>query len=253
MTRKKISEIIEPHEYEASWSSRIYDYVMLTAIVVSIIPLMFRGEARWMAICDVASCSLFVIDYFLRWIVADKIMKKPYSFVIYPFSFMAIIDLVSILPALSLLNPSFKLFRIARLVRILRVIRFIRYYKPLQIMITVIRKEASTLMTVLVFSLFYIFVTALIMFNAEQPINEAGEMVFEDFFDSLYWAACTLTTVGYGDICPVTDVGRVIGMISAIVGVAIIALPSGIITAAYLEELKDWKSVNKGNSDSNSV
>lgn len=100
-------------------------------------------------------------------------------------------------------------------------------------------------MTVLVFALFYIFVTALIMFNAEQPATDSGEMVFEDFFDSLYWAACTLTTVGYGDICPVTDVGRVIGMVSAIVGVAIIALPSGIITAAYLDELKEEKASQK--------
>ena len=77
------------------------------------------------------------------------------------------------------------------------------------------------------------------MFNAEEDINpETGEYLFGNFFDAFYWAACTLTTVGYGDLYPVSDVGRVISIFSSIVGIAIIALPSGIITAGYMEELK---------------
>ena len=65
--------------------------------------------------------------------------------------------------------------------------------------------------------------------------------MFDDFFDALYWATTTLTTVGYGDIYPATDVGRAISMLSAIFGVAVIALPSGVITASYLDELRDEK------------
>lgn len=78
--------------------------------------------------------------------------------------------------------------------------------------------------------LFYIFTTALIMFNTENS--------FDNFFDALYWATTALTTVGYGDICPQTDIGRLVSMLSSLFGVAIIALPSGIITAGYLEEIK---------------
>ena len=79
----------------------------------------------------------------------------------------------------------------------------------------------------------------MIMFNAEEDINpETGRYLFDDFFDAFYWAACTLTTVGYGDLYPISDTGRVISVISSIVGIAIIALPSGIITAGYMEELK---------------
>ena len=75
--------------------------------------------------------------------------------------------------------------------------------------------------------------------NAEADINpETGEYLFDSFFDAFYWAACTLTTVGYGDIYPISDVGRVISIISSMVGIAIIALPSGIVTAGYLDELK---------------
>jgi voltage-gated potassium channel len=73
------------------------------------------------------------------------------------------------------------------------------------------------------------------MFNVEEAV------MFEDFFDALYWAATTLTTVGYGDIYPATDLGRFISMLSAILGVAIIALPSGVITASYLDELRESK------------
>lgn len=77
------------------------------------------------------------------------------------------------------------------------------------------------------------------MFNVEESA------MFNDFFDALYWATTTLTTVGYGDIYPATDIGRIISMLSAILGVAVIALPSGVITASYLEELRDAKKENK--------
>jgi voltage-gated potassium channel len=94
--------------------------------------------------------------------------------------------------------------------------------------------------------MFYTFVTALIMFNAGNGIVlETGKLLFDDFFEAFYWAASTLTTVGYGDVYPVNDLGRAISMISSLVGIAIIALPSGVITAAYMEELEGRKKNKK--------
>ena len=88
--------------------------------------------------------------------------------------------------------------------------------------------------------------TALIMFNAEEEINPVnGQPLFRDFFDAFYWAACTLTTVGYGDLYPISNTGRVISILSSIVGIAIIALPSGIITAGYMDELKLRKELKE--------
>ena len=75
------------------------------------------------------------------------------------------------------------------------------------------------------------------MFNAEPHV----ESTVDTFFDALYWATVTLTTVGYGDVTPVTDLGRLVSMISSLFGVAIIALPSGVITASYLDELRAIK------------
>ena len=80
------------------------------------------------------------------------------------------------------------------------------------------------------------------MFNVELNKPDAdGVVVFESFFDALYWATTSLTTVGYGDVYPVSDFGRVVSMISSLFGIAIIALPSGIITAGYMDELKNRK------------
>lgn len=230
--REKINIILEPKQ--DNLSSRIYDWFMLFVICLSIVPLMFRTTNRLFIIIDVACCIIYIIDYLLRWITADlrTCKKSVWAFLLYPFNGWAIIDLLSILPTLSLLTRSFKLLRIARLAKILRVIKFLRYYEPLQIMLRVIRKESKTLLTVLVMALSYVFCTALLIYNVD------GEPMIKTFFDAIYWAACTLTTVGYGDVYPVTMTGRIIGMISAVVGIALIALPSGIITSAYLDELR---------------
>ena len=154
--------------------------------------------------------------------------------------------LLSILPGLSVLGRGFKIFRVSRLLRILRLFKFIRYTDKFQVLGRVIRKEKGVLLTVLGVAIFYVFLTALIMFNAEPHINpETGAATFENFFDALYWATVTLTTVGSGDMIPITDMGRFISMLSSLFGVAIIALPSGVITASYLDELRLEKQKKK--------
>lgn len=240
--REKIKEMIAPRNENIV--SRAYDWVMLGAIVIGILPLMFRSQPRLFWYFDMASGLCFITDYILRWITADMGAKKGRltSFLIYPFTPMAVIDLLSILPTLNLISPTFKVVRVSRLLKILRVIKVIRYYEPLEIILAVVRRQSRILWTVLSLALFYIFITALIMFNAEEDINpETGRYLFDNFFDAFYWAACTLTTVGYGDLYPISDTGRVISIISSMVGIAIIALPSGIVTAGYLDELKSRK------------
>ncbi len=236
--RHHINQIIEPRNNETPFWA--YDFVMLVAIVIGIFPLMFRTQTKLFWYFDLISGICFIVDYLLRWLTADFNSKKgKMAFVIYPFTPMAIIDLLSILPILNLLSPTFKVVRVTRLMKILRIFKVIRYFEPLGIILAVVRKQIKVLCTVFSLALFYIFITALIMFNAEEEINpETGEYLFNNFFDAFYWAACTLTTVGYGDLYPISNIGRVISIMSAIVGIAIIALPSGIVTAGYMDELK---------------
>jgi len=237
--RKRIYDIIEQGR-DGDRSSNAYDIFMMLVIVASIIPLMYVEETRAFLIIEQITVAIFIVDYFLRWITADfRLGKKAWSFVLYPFTGWAIIDLLSILPGFSVLGRGFKIFRITRLLRLVRLLKLVRYSSKIQVLARVVRKEKKVLITVLGIAIFYVFLTALIMFNAEPRLNpETGEATFETFFDALYWATVTLTTVGYGDMIPVTNIGRFVSMLSALFGVAIIALPSGVITASYLEEIR---------------
>ncbi|MDO4770767.1 ion transporter [Porphyromonas sp.] len=243
MNRKDLL-LITRHGDDSPALYKAYDKVMLIAIVVSLIPLVTRSNSPVLYWIDITTTTLFIIDYILRWVTADYRMKQSgwKAYLLYPFTIGAILDLLSILPMIGYFNSSLKVLRMWRLMKIFRVARVFRYYEPLQVMISVLRKKAEVLMTIVGFAIFYILTTALVMFNIEQPVNPStGAYFFETYFDAVYWATCTLTTVGYGDIYPISNLGRLFSMVSAILGIAIIALPSGIITAGYMEEMYEKK------------
>ena len=248
--RKRIYEIIELGK-KGDKVSIAYEILMLIAIVVSIVPLMFTEEHPAFHYIELITVSLFIIDYILRWMTADfRQGRGKLSFLVYPFTFWAIIDLLSILPGLSILSKGFKIFRVTRLLKVLRLFKVFRYSDKIQVLGRVLKKERNVLLTVLGIAVFYVFLTALIMFNAEPHVNpETGSTTFRNFFDALYWATVTLTTVGYGDLTPVTSIGRFVSMLSSLFGVAVIALPSGVITASYLEELRSVKKQKKEDLD----
>lgn len=243
MLQQKIYNLIN-RDRKGMWASRLYDWYMLVMIIASVVPLMFIEDYPIFRVIEIVTVVAFIIDYLLRWITSSIKLRKGWrSFVIYPFTPMAIIDLLSILPGLNLISPSFKLLRLTRLLKIIRLLKIFRYSEKITMFLKVLQKERQVLLSVLMLALFYIFITALVMFNAEPHVNPiTGAETFHSFFDALYWATVTLTTVGYGDLCPVTDIGRVVSMLSSLFGVAIIALPSGVITASYLEELRDYRS-----------
>lgn len=248
--KKRIYEIIEQGK-PGDVLSLGYDILMHVAIIASIVPLMFVEDYPVFRYIELVTVSLFIVDYVLRWITADiRLGKKGLSFLIYPFTPWAVIDLLSILPGLSVLSKGFKIFRVSRFLKILRLFKIFRYSNKIQVLSRVLKKEKGVLLTVLGIAIFYVFLTALIMFNVEPHINpETGNPTFETFFDALYWATVTLTTVGYGDLTPATDVGRFVSMLSSLFGVAIIALPSGVITASYLEELKHLRNMTPEDKD----
>jgi len=234
--RKNIFDVIETESH--SPIGKIYDWLMLAVIVISLIPLAFRNQTTILVWFDRISVSIFIFDYLLRWFTADLKMpncKRWQAFLLYPITPSAIVDLLSIIPSFNIFNRALKLFRLTRLLKIMRIFRFVRYSKHMRILFKVLHKERHILFTVFLIAVGYIVTTALIMFNVEESV------MFEDFFDALYWATTTLTTVGYGDIYPATDLGRIISMFSSIFGVAVIALPSGVITASYMEELREEK------------
>lgn len=232
MARKTLFQIIEPHQKENA-IEKAYDVFMFLTIIVSLIPLTTKSHTGIFMWLDFVSTIIFIIDYILRLLTADyKLEKGKLSFLLYPFTFLALADLLCILPSLFLLNNSLRLFKILRMLRILRVFKFIRYSKNIQILTNVLKKQKDSLMIVGLLALGYIFISALIIFNVEPN-------TFPNFFDALYWATISLTTVGYGDIYAVSTTGKIITMISSFLGIAIVALPAGIITAGYMKEIKE--------------
>ena len=210
-----------------------WGHVMTVLIIASLLPLCFKESSPVLETIEYACVLVFIADYLARWATADlKLGKGALSFLIYPFTPMAVIDLLSILPVLNALNDAPRTLRVLRLFRALRTFKLIRYSKS-----ALFEKEREALLAVLGLAIGYILVSALAIFNVEPE-------TFNTFFDAVYWAVVSLTTVGYGDLYPTSDVGRAIAMISSLMGVAVVALPSGIITAGMLDELRGGGGVS---------
>ncbi|MBQ6400816.1 MAG: ion transporter [Firmicutes bacterium] len=238
--REKIYNIIEPKAREYD-NANGYDTFMMIVILCSFVPLMFKEETPVLAWLEISTASIFALDYVLRWMTADfKLGKRGIqSFLRYPFTPMAIIDLLSILPIVLAISPAFKLFRFTRLIliiRFFRLFRLVRYSKNLRIIMNVFQKQKYAFLMILILTLGYIFVTAAILFQIEPD-------TFDNFFDAIYWSVMLLTTVGYGDITATTMMGKLITVLSALVGIAVVALPAGLIVAGYLNEVQGIKGV----------
>lgn len=248
VNRKWINDLVEPGE--GGVLSQVYDCLMFVAIVLGTLPLLFREYRPLFWYFDIFSGVIYIVDYVLRWMTCDLRSEKPRwkAFLLYPFTPMAILDLLSILPTFEVVSSSYKLAKSARLLKIFRFSKIVRYIGPLEIFITVIKKQWKLLLAVVLVALFDILITAIIMFQSEQEIDPVtGEYVFKTFYDAFYWAAITLTTVGYGDLSPVSNVGKTLSIISSLIGIGVIALPSSIITAGYMQELN--RRMKEENSD----
>lgn len=243
--RKRLFEVIETAK-ENDRLSNVYDIFMMIVIVASLIPLAFKSENTVFFIIDKIAVVIFIIDYILRLFTADyKVKKGALSFLIYPITPMAIIDLVCILPSLSIINNGFRILKVIRLFRTLRVLRVfkaIRYSKSIQLIRNVFKSQKRPLITVGILAIVYVLISALVIFNVEPDS-------FDTFFDAVYWATVSLTTMGYGDIYPITTIGRIVTMVSSVFGIAIIALPSGIIAAGFMDELNKRNKSESTESD----
>lgn len=233
--RKKLFEILEISDKDNK-ISHAYDVFMIITIIFSLIPLAVKDTISLFVWIERITAFIFVLDYIFRWITSDfKLEKGKLSFVLYPFTIMAIIDLLSILPTLIVISSALKTLKVIRLIRafrVLKVFKSFRYSNNIIIIANVLKKQKKSLSAVCILAIGYIIVSALVIFNVEPE-------TFNSFFDAVYWATVSLTTVGYGDIYTISVAGKIITMISAILGIAIVALPAGIITAGYMNELQN--------------
>lgn len=237
--RKRIYDVIDITDRQNGVTS-VYNAVMTVIIIISLLPLCFKQPRGWFVPLTAVTAAVFVFDYILRWIIADYELgtRGIKAFLRYPFTVNALIDLLSVLPFVIAASTGFRLFVLLRLGRVFRVLRILRYSRVFERFTKVIKKEKDALVAVCILVITYIGVSALIIFSVEPD-------AFKNFFEAVYWVVITITTVGYGDVVTATVAGRIISMLSALVGMAIIALPTGIITAGYIEEIESNKKQTK--------
>lgn len=231
--RTRIYEIVSRPK-RGDNASCLYDLFIVFVSILSIVPVVFHANSigenaqHALEIIDIVAVYILCFDYLLNWMTFDIARGKRgkwTEFLKYPFTFTAIINLLSILPTLNLL-PSGFLF-----LRALRIIRLFRYSRHLTVIVNVFIHERKTLGSAVLLALAFIFTTALLMFNFEPA-------TFENFVDALYWSTITLTTVGFGDITPMSDLGYVLTSVTSIIGIFILALPAGIMTGGFLQQLR---------------
>ena len=247
--RKEIFSIIQPARQGNVWS-RVFDYFITTLIllsVVSVYAVTFElplDVKRSMARFEDFVAIVFTIEYLLRIWTADMLYPNGGFFssrVRYICSSMAIIDLVAILPFwLPMFIPASLLgVRALRLVRVLRLLKLSRYFEAVASIGEVVRKKRRELMGSRFFVFLMMMVSSLVIYSVE---HDAQPDVFRNAFSGLWWAVATLTTVGYGDIYPVTVLGRIFGAVIALLGIGMVAIPTGIISSGLMERISGDKS-----------
>jgi len=247
--RAGIYKLLRPYhpDQAGEWPSRLFDYLLITLIVANALAMMLetlptiRGS-QWIVtfhIFEIVSVMLFTLEYLARvWTCVEARNEhggSPFRRRLrYMMSPMAIVDLLAILPFyLSMFLP-FDL-RVLRLFRLTRLIKLGRYSQSIQTLMTVLRNEAKTLFAALTFILIVMTFAATGIYYIER---HAQPDEFSSIPASLWWALVTLTTVGYGDVVPVTTPGRVFGGIITLLGVGLYALPAGILSSSFTAQMQ---------------
>ena len=239
--KRRTFEIISKAESGDRISS-IFDWSIMILIALSILTIILdsfqsiheRCQTLFQAF-EIITVIVFTIEYILRIWTADLLYPEAkHPRLKYCFSFMAIIDLLAILPFyvpfISADLRFLRMMRLFRLFRLLRVLKLGRYFDALQVIVKVIRTSGPQLVMSVVICFFVMLFSAIIMYEVENPVQPEQ---FPNVLSSLWWAICTLTTVGYGDVYPITAVGRFFASIISLVGIGIIAIPTGIIAAGF--------------------
>jgi voltage-gated potassium channel len=241
--RKRIYQILEKAQ-PGDIASRVVDLTILALIVLNVVSLMLETIPslvdRWGRFFDqlnLVSVIIFSVEYLMRiWVSVEKEGpgRPAVKRLRYVFSIMALVDLAAILPFFLQVLPMNTLFvRSFRLMRVFRIFKIGRYSNSIGTMIRVFRKKKDDLLIALFVIAILLIFFANLMYHVE---NAAQPGVFSSAFQAMWWGAVTITGVGYGDMYPITVLGKVLGGIIAILGVVTIAIPIGILGSAYVED-----------------
>ena len=252
--RTRLYHALEAHEPDDQLGSIISVTLVgliginLIAIILESIPSYAAAYGDIFTIVEYASCFIFALEYIARiWVCVEAQTKSQLAQTIAtPSSHlakrlrhvtrpMAIIDLLAFLPSiLALLFPGVDL-RFLRILRLFRVFKLTRYFSSLEVLLNVLYDERKSLMGTFLIMLIVLTLAASALYLVE---HEQQPETFGSIPQAMWWAMAALTTVGYGDAIPMTAVGKILGSIVTILGIGMVALPSGILAASFSEHLR---------------
>ena len=256
--RKRVHEIVEVG-YVGDWISRGYDWLSTILLLVNLVVTIMETFDRLAAygtvftVLEEITVAFFALDYVLRvWsapclregLSDGQAVKK------YVLSFTGIIDLLSFLPHyLPIVFPAgAAVFRMFRVVRILRLFQINAYYNSIHVITAVLSSKKQQLFSSVFIILVLMVGSSLCMYSLE---HEAQPEVFSNAFSGIWWAASTLLTVGYGDIYPMTTWGQIFGIIITFLGVGMVAIPTGIISAGFVDQYSRLKRMSEYATEEN--
>ena len=242
--KRRVFKIIERPTAD-DLPSRVFAVFIMTLIVFNVVAVMLETVegvrawlARFFAVFEDFSVVVFTAEYALRlWSCgSDPRYRGARGRLRYALTPLALVDLLAILPFyLEFLPVDLRFVRALRLFRLLRIFKLARYSASLRTLDDVLRaRKEELLVTLFIVVLLLVFASSA-MYYAE---NEAQPDKFSSIPSSMWWGVATLTTVGYGDVYPVTPLGRLLGAVIAVLGVGLFALPTGILASGFSEELR---------------
>lgn len=232
--------------------NRFYDILSIIALFLNLFAAfaitfdyMEEHYRSLLLTIEAVTVFFFAVDYFLRLFASPfQYPKLPTwkAMLKYIFSFSGIVDLLSFLPYyLPVFFPmGSAVFRLFRVARILRLFRINSYYDQLNVITEIIVSKSQQLLASVFIILILMMASSLCMYSVE---HEAQPEVFQNAFSGIWWSASTLLTVGYGDIYPVTIMGKILGIVISFLGVGMVAIPTGIISAGFVEQYQKLKTI----------
>ena len=237
--KKRIFDIIQIGN-TSDTISRLFDYFIVGVIIVNIVTLFlgtFDQLSKYEPVFNVIeqlTALIFCIEYALRIWTSDLLyptLSRSRAILHFLVSFDGIVDLCTILPFFWF--SGFVAFRMLRVVRIFHLFRINAYYDSFTVIRSVIYEKRNQLASSLFIIIVLMLASSLFMYSAE---HDAQPEVFANAFSGIWWSMSTLLTVGYGDIYPITMTGRVMAIFIAFLGVGVVAIPTGIISAGFVEQ-----------------
>lgn len=250
--RKKIYSIIEPSSNKKGLS-HYFDILIIILIILNVIAIILESEqslnTRFKLTFlrfETFSVIVFTIEYLLRiWTcVENKKYKHPIigrlKFASTP---IALIDLLAILPFyLPFIGIDLRFLRVLRLFRVFRILKMARYSKAFQLIKNVLKEKKEELIITLGLMMIILIIISTLMYYVER---DAQPEHFSSISKAIWWGIVTLTTVGYGDVYPITGLGKLLGGIITLMSIGLISLPSGIIASGYTEQIIMRKEMKK--------